>query len=114
MTSYTAPRSYHYDDILKRNGISEMDPVLASSWPQPTPSKFRPEPPRAPLRRFSEALIDVPPLELPAGQKRSLSGGFSGATPSDVPPDEEDEEEEEGIFSLGEGADEDDGESTLR
>lgn len=93
---------------------SPDDAFLSCSWPAVTPSRLRPEPPKAPLRRPSVVSWEVPPLKLPAGAKGVTAKRVSGSLPSEstefddffaIHEDEEkdNEEEETCVFTLDMG-----------
>lgn len=99
-------------DLFQDSQVNHMEMLLSSSWPAATPSsRHRPEPPRAPLRKPSDADWEVPPLQLPTGPRKRSSSTDGGSTttredafdaPALLPAAAEDfadeEDEEEGIF----------------
>mmetsp|Transcript_4729 Transcript_4729/g.13193 ORF Transcript_4729/g.13193 Transcript_4729/m.13193 type:complete len:191 (-) Transcript_4729:618-1190(-) len=92
---------------------SFTDAMMASSWPAATlPSRHRPEPPRAPLRKPSDVNWDVPLLSLPEAPKRKSFGspwtaGESDAGVLSFDPSTEDDfaDDDEGVFALDDGTD---------
>mmetsp|Transcript_23136 Transcript_23136/g.47140 ORF Transcript_23136/g.47140 Transcript_23136/m.47140 type:complete len:203 (-) Transcript_23136:54-662(-) len=109
-----------FNEDLLLEPPAHMDGGLSSSWPRasPTSRHGRPEPPRAPLRRPSDATWEVPPLQLPTKpRKEVLSPGpsahgsthGSSSTREDMrdeafeEQEDEDDEEEACVFAF-EGA----------
>jgi len=107
-----------FDEDLLQERPAEMDGLMASSWPAAQARlKNRPEPPRAPLRKPSDADWDVPPLLLPQGPKKR-SGSIDGSSttredaeallPPSVEEEDEDEQEDEDdeacVFGFQDGA----------
>lgn len=76
--------------------LPSHDAIFSSSWPAVTPSRLRPEPPKAPCRKPSFASWDVPPLSLPAAKRRA-----PGINELDEEDDKDDETTEDTcVFSL--------------
>lgn len=83
----------------------EMERERCSSWPKPTPSRLRPEPPRAPLRKPSYMPCDeVPHLKLPhlkLAPTRQISRGVESVTTCGEAGDSDVEEPDvDGVFFL--------------